>query len=250
MEAIDRTFKILELFLGEKDELSISELSKLSGLSLSVTHRFVTALNEKGYLIRKEKKGKYSLGLKFLDFYYCIQRKIKVVNIATPYLIELNKKTDEAVTLGNLDNGQLLVIERIQTKHELRISGGIGVRGPLHSTSIGKLFLAQMTESEREKIFKETTIKKYTKNTKTNLSEMEAELMSFEKEGYVFDREENALGIWSVAAPIYNAMGKIEAGISIIAPTVRITKKKEKEYVELIISCATRISREMGYREY
>ena len=57
-----------------------------------------------------------------------------------------------------------------------------------------------------------------------------------------------ALGIWSVAAPIYDATGRIEAGVAILAPTVRVNEDKEKEFAALTKACAEKISQAMRYR--
>ena len=252
MESIDRAFNILELFRdqnGNRGSLSITELSNLSGYSPAVTHRIVTALVKRGYLIQKERRGKYSLGLKFLEFSYVIRKNIEIANIADPFLLDLNKETDEATTLGILDNNELLVIERLDVSHDLNVSGAVGKRAPLHSTAIGKLFLAQMSHKERDTYFNGDTIKKHTKNTITDLEEMEKQLELFRVEGCTFDREETALGVWSVAAPVYNFAGKIEAGVAIVAPTIRINDQNAKRMISLAKSCGAKISRNMGYRD-
>lgn len=251
MESIDRVFNILESFREQnnhKEALSITELSRLCGYSPAVTHRIVTALVKRGYLTQKEKRGKYSLGLKFLEFSYVIQKNIEIANVAGPFLLSLNKEADEAVTLAILDSNEILVIERLDVSHDLRVSGAVGKRAPLHSTAIGKLFLGQMTYEERQVLFEGETIKKHTKNTITDLGEMEKELEVIKVEGCAFDREEMALGIWSVAAPVYNFAGKIEAGVAIVAPSIRINDKNAKRMISLTKACAAKISRNMGYR--
>ncbi len=249
METIDRTFNILELFLGHQGPLSITELSKLSGLSPAVTHRIVTALLKKGYLVQKEKRGKYSLGLKFLDFNYFIQGNMKIKDIAHPHLLKLSKEADEAVTMGILDGKELLVIERIDTNHDLRIGGAIGKRAPLHSAAVGKVLLAQMSAAERNAIINDKSItEKFTKTTITGIRRMDKELELFRAEGCAYDREEMAVGIWSVAAPVYGVTGKIEAGVAILAPTARVTEEKALRWASLTKACAAKISRELGYR--
>lgn len=249
MEAIDRTFNILELFLEHTDALSISELAKLSGLSPAVTHRIVTALLTKGYLTQKEKRGKYSLGLKFLNFSYVVQKNIAISNVSLAALLELNKEADETVTMGILDGKELLVIERIDTSHDLRVSGGVGKKAPLHSSAVGKLFLSQMSKSELYSILNDHSLtKKFTEHTIIDPNDMEKELELFKVEGCTYDREEMALGIWSVAAPVYNIAGKIESGVGIIAPTARITNERALKLASLTKSCAHRISLALGYR--
>jgi DNA-binding IclR family transcriptional regulator len=250
MELIDRTFKILELFLNHEGPLGIYELSKLSGLSPAVIHRIANALMDKGYLVQKEKRGKYSLGLKFLDFSYAIQERLKIKDIAYPYMLRLSKEADEAVTLGILDGKQLLVIERIDTNHDLRVGGAVGKRAPLHSAAVGKLLLAQMSEAERRAILEDKSItEKFTDTTITDMRGMEKELARFRAEGCAYDRQEMAIGIWSVAAPVYGITGRIEAGVAILAPSARVTAEKETRFAALTKEAAAKISLAVGYRK-
>jgi DNA-binding IclR family transcriptional regulator len=248
MEGIDRTFSILELFLEHDTALGVSELSALSGLSPAVTHRIVTSLLKKGYLAQREKRGKYSLGLKFLDFSYVIQGGITITNLAYPFLLKLSKEADEAVTLAILDGREILVIERIDTNHDLRVGGAVGKRATLHSTAIGKLFLWQMSAEERRIVLEDPATQKFTDHSITDMERMEKDLARFKAEGCTYDREEMAIGIWSVAAPVYNSTGKIEAGVAILAPTARITDAKATKFAALTKNCAAQVSQALKYR--
>lgn len=247
MEAIDRIFEILELYLKHEGEMSITELARLSGLSPTVTHRIATALVKKGYLNQKEKRGKYSLGLRLLDYSRVIQRNLKIADVALPFLQELCKDANESVNLGIRDGMDLLVVAQIEVSHALRVSGPVGRRVSLYGTAVGKLFLTQMPKSERQAIFNGTNIKKFTKNTITDLNKMEKEVELIRAEGCALDREESDLGIWSVAAPVYGIRGKIEAGVAVVAPMVRINNRKVRTLTSLTKSCASRLSQELGY---
>jgi DNA-binding IclR family transcriptional regulator len=105
-----------------------------------------------------------------------------------------------------------------------------------------------MTYEERRVLFEGDVIKKYTKNTITDLREMEKELEVIKAEGCAFDREEMTFGIWSVAAPVYNFAGNIEAGVAIVAPTIRINDKNARKMIFITKSCAAKISKQMGYK--
>ena len=247
MKCIDRTFNILELFFDAESELSVNTLAESSGLSPAVVHRIVVSLSEKGYLTQKEKRGKYSLGLKFLKFYYAIRRKLGISKVSYPHLLDLCNKADEAVTLGILDDNEVLVIERLDVTHDLWVSGGVGRRSPLHSTAIGKLLIAQMSAEERKALFSSPAIVRFTEHTITDLPEMEKELELFKAEGCTFDRDETTMGVWSVAAPIYGSNGRIEAGIAVIMPTARVTDSRASELIALTKSCAAKICQELAY---
>jgi len=84
MKAIKKTFDVLELFLNDKDEISLSDLSKLSGINKTTVSRITSTLVKLGYLRQRERRGKYSLGTKFLDFSGYIKTKIRIRDMAIP----------------------------------------------------------------------------------------------------------------------------------------------------------------------
>ena len=68
MKSLQKALDILELFLGDEGEISLSDLSKSSGLNKSTVNRIALTLVKRGYLKQENRRGKYSLGIKFLDF--------------------------------------------------------------------------------------------------------------------------------------------------------------------------------------
>ena len=58
---------------------------------------------------------------------------------------------------------------------------------------------------------------------------------------------EREVGLSAIAAPVYNAKGKMIAAISISGPTARIIDEELAEKVQSVLECAGDISRQMGY---
>lgn len=65
--SVDRTLDLLECFITDEKELSLTEISDKTGLSLSTVHRLVNALLNRQYLIRNEDNKKYFLGPKIMQ---------------------------------------------------------------------------------------------------------------------------------------------------------------------------------------
>jgi DNA-binding IclR family transcriptional regulator len=69
-------------------------------------------------------------------------------------------------------------------------------------------------------------LKKYTENTITNIEVLKDELKVIKECGYATDKTEHDVGIWCVAAPIFERNKKIIAAISITTPEIYLTDKK------------------------
>ena len=70
----------------------------------------------------------------------------------------------------------------------------------MNATSLGKIFLADLTEKELETYFKNKSMKRCTPNTITDINTIRTHLINIRQEGIAFDDEEWGLGIRSVAA--------------------------------------------------
>jgi DNA-binding IclR family transcriptional regulator len=139
MEVVHRALDILEVFLNQQGEVGIADLAVLSGVNISTTHRIVSDLVKRGYLKQRQKRGKYTIGVKLLEFSAAIQVTLKIGDIATPYLQKLSKLTGEYAEVAILDSFAAVTIAQAEVDHNLKISNIVGER-PLHATSVEKFF--------------------------------------------------------------------------------------------------------------
>ena len=103
MDSINKAFEIFEVFLNYDGELSISDISKLSGINSGTVHRITSILVERGYIIQPKRRGKYSLSTaKLVYLAKTAQQKLKINTIAYPFLRELAQTVDEAVAIASL----------------------------------------------------------------------------------------------------------------------------------------------------
>lgn len=248
MQTIEKALDILEIFLKQEGEIGIAVLANLSGLNISTVHRITSTLVKKGYLNQRQRREKYSLGLKFLEFSSIIKRRMKIRNVALPFLEELNKVLDESVNLAILDSNEAVYIEQIESNHSLRIFTQVGNGVPLHCTGVGKVFLAHMGEEEVERFLNSKYLTYYTENTIMDSSKLKKELLIVKREGIAKDDGEMEIGVRCVASPVKDCNGRVVAAISISGPSARLNGKRMGELKLLVKSCGLEISRAMGYR--
>lgn len=247
MTALQKVTDILEIFLNH-EELSVAELSKLSGLNKSTIHRIASYLVKKGYLKQAEKRGKYSLGTKFLDFSAAIKERVKIREIVTRYLIDLKQTVEESCGLVIWDGQEATLIDTIAYNSALRASPGEVSRLPLHATSAGKIFLSNMTTEQLEKYLDAKSLEQYTPKTITDKILLRKELILVKQEGLAYDTDEHIIGISSIGTGIKDIDGNINAAVVIIAPTARFTRDKMKKVTPHLKKYAIDISRDLGWK--
>ena len=241
-KTVIRAINILETFLKSDSTLSLKEISKLTGLNAATTYRLVSTLVQRGYLAHNQKKGMYSLGLKMMDYNFAIRRTLKFIDFAYLSLSRLSQEQNESVYLAVMDGDESLVIEEVGIDEELRINSPVGKRLKLHCTAGGKILMASLSKEERKAYYGRNTLQPFTKNTITDISQLEKELETAKLEGVAFDKEEYRLGIWATAAPIYNTNGSVIAAAGILVLTSHINGDNTESYSAAIKSCAGEIS--------
>jgi IclR family KDG regulon transcriptional repressor len=233
---------ILETFLKNDGVLSLNEISKATGLNVATAYRLVSTLVNRGFISHQQSKRTYSLGLKMYDFIYAVRRNLKFIDFAYLSLSKVCKEQNESVYLAVIDRDESLVVEEVGVNEDLRINSPIGKRLKLHCTAGGKVLLASLSEEERNEYYKRNSLQPFTKNTITDVSELEKQLEDVKTEGVAYDKEEYRMGIWATAAPVYNTNGMVIAAAGILALMSHINADSIRRYTTAIKSCTGEIS--------
>jgi hypothetical protein len=126
----------------------------------------------------------------------------------------------------------------------MQVVRAIGGHAPLHLTSVGKLFLAQDDTSRVRAYATRTGLAGHTRNSITQITQLEKELSEVVKNGSANDDEELELGVSCMAAGIYDDSGKLVAGLSLSAPTDRL----QREWNKPLLETALQISKGIGFK--
>jgi IclR family transcriptional regulator, KDG regulon repressor len=247
-----KSLDIMELFLKDQDEMTLSEMAQLSGLNKATVYRIASTLIERGYLNQREKRGKYALGAIYLNYSKIVKSRIQPRNIALPYINSLVQKVNECVNLALVKGPGVLFTEtfrpQIQVRNTLQVLTAEEVGTTLHGGSLGKIILASMEEAELEKYINIRGLEQYTPHTITRKDELKKHLTMIRQEGIAYDCEELTLGVNSLAAGLRDSEGKVIGAIGIVAPSVRLSRARTVELAPEVKNCAARISKELGYR--
>jgi IclR family KDG regulon transcriptional repressor len=245
MKTIKKSLDILDLFLKADNELSLDEVANLSGINKSTTRRIIICLMEYDFVKQSHKRGKYSLGMKFLDFSQSIKKNIPVVEIAEPYLTELSKKADETASLAVWNGRRAIICLSFEPNHPLKVSTNDGTMFDLHQTSLGKAILAGLAEAKLNLLIGQD-LHRYTPNTITDIDDLKRQLRNIRREGVAVDDEEGYAGVRGIACAFRNEENLVAGAVTILGPTVRLTRQKVMEYSPLVKNCASGISKALG----
>ena len=76
VSSLVKAMKVLECFSMKNPELGVTEIAKQLGLQKSTVHNILSTFETMGYLIQNPTTGKYSLGVRLLQFSYIVNNQM------------------------------------------------------------------------------------------------------------------------------------------------------------------------------
>jgi len=228
--------------------IGIRELASMTGFPPSTIHRIVATLMAKNYLRQDPFTKRYSLSFRFLELGSQVQRQFSLVSIARPYLEQLMADAKESVNLAVQDGDSIVYLDCVQSNYSmLQLFTKPGARVPLYATAVGKMFLSRMSQTELTAYLERTQLTLNTPYTRIEPGKIIEDLNQVRLQGYALDDEEMEEGVRCVAALIYNHNRQPAAAISISGASMRVTPARVSHFGELTKTCASAISRELGF---
>ncbi|WP_409333827.1 IclR family transcriptional regulator [Burkholderia sp. Bp8963] len=142
---LDRAFAILNAFGATDDQLTLTELSRRTGLYKSTVLRLLGALEHGGF-IRKLKDGQYAIGHQPLRLATLYQRSFQVGPVVEPILQQLSRDLGETASFYVRQGDHRLVLYRVEPSRSVRVSIRVGEEFAIDKGASGKVLLA-FTES-------------------------------------------------------------------------------------------------------
>jgi len=242
VQVIERMFSLLDLLASREEAVSLKEISEKTGLHPSTAHRILNDMTI-GRFVDRPEAGSYRLGMRLLELGNLVKARLSVRDAALVPMRELHKMIQQPVNLSVRQGDEIVYVERAYSERSgMQVVRAIGGRAPLHLTSVGKLFLAA-DETQRVRAYATRTgLVGNTRNSLTQLTMLERELIQCRQLGVARDNEELEMGVRCMAAGIYDDQSKLVAGLSISAPADRI----DENWLSKLRATAGEISASLG----
>ena len=244
IQVIERMMNLLDVLEKFDEPASLKVLAEETGLHPSTAHRILNDMVA-CRLVDRSEAGAYRLGLRLLELGTLVKDRLSVREAAILPMRALHKLTNQTVNLSVRQGDEIIYIDRTYSERSgMQVVRAIGGHAPLHLTSVGKLFLAQDDALKVRTYATKTGLAGHTRNSITQLAQLENELAEVQKNGTASDNEELELGVSCMAAGIFDDNGKLVAGLSLSAPTDRL----QREWVKPLLETALQISKGIGFK--
>jgi DNA-binding IclR family transcriptional regulator len=239
------SLEVLNRF-GERDAWSLADLTQEVGQGKSRVFRILATFEECGYLTRDTASGQYRPGPRLVALSASPARYEQLRWQALPPLQMLAEDTGETAHVGILFGTEVVTVQLVEGRHEVRMHSSVGKRSPANASSLGKVLLAYFPEPEIDEYLRTTSLTRMTPHSIVDPSQLKEHLRNIRSVGYAFDNEELQVGLRCVAAPITDHTSRVVASVSISAPTFRLDEQGAVRLAPRVTECARTISRMLG----
>lgn len=238
IRAVGRALAIFDAFDNAHLSLSLQEIAERIRMPKTTAFRLVATLERAGFLIRMDNQ-QYCLSLKLARLGGLVRGTLGVRDIARPVMLEVNRQTQETVTLNTIVGTDRMVLEVVDTPSPLMSMARLGEHQPLFLGAAGRIVMAHLADDELAAVLKA--------NAPADLDRpaLDRELARFRKQGYALSRGTRVAGLTAIAVPLFDLDGRVRHSLALTGPSVRIDAR-DAELAEILLAAGRDVSTRLG----
>ncbi len=244
-QSFGRAVSVLTLIADAPAPPTMADLAKRSDLTRPTLYRIIASLEAED-LISQTPDHRFVTGPRLITLAHRALMQSDVRRIARGELETLRDDTDETVHLAVRSQSEMVYIDKIETTQAVRMTSEIGSRVAMHSSSVGRAYLAGLPEAQSTALLNQLKLHKVTERTQTDKARLLEMIAAARTRGYSHEAEENEAGVVCFGAPILGPGGAPVAAVSVSVPVYRLSAES-KTYWGPLITCCREISRQSGY---
>jgi DNA-binding IclR family transcriptional regulator len=246
---VGKALEVLDCVAEFGHPVRFSELLEVSPYPKATLYRFLQTLTNQNMLSYNE-DGTYWLGARLMRLAHAAWKNASLAPIARDHVQALAKKVGETVHLAQLDNGQVLFVDKLKATDRFETLAQVGQVAPAYCTGVGKAMLAFLAPKRLELALKQQSYFKYTEASHGSAQSLMPELEAIRREGVAYDRQEHEHGIISIAAPILNTNGRVIGAISVATSTTRHQLEELEAFRADLLDAAEKIGVEATHWQF
>ncbi|WP_333869642.1 IclR family transcriptional regulator [Cypionkella sp.] len=220
---VGKALDVLDMVAQANRPVRFSELLAQKTYPKATLYRFLQTLTNQGMLGYDEDRGTYSLGVRLVRLAHSAWQQSSLAPLARRYIDDLAAESGETIHLAQMDQGQVLYVDKRNATQPVEMFSSAGKVGPAYCTGVGKAMLAFMPDPAVQAAIARQSFHRFTPHTLDSAAKLLTELGAIRDRGHAFDREEHEPGIICCAVPIRSRSGRVLGALSMTSTTSRTT---------------------------
>lgn len=247
VQSVSRALDILDMIANARAGLTLTEITRGSGLSKSASYSLIRTLVDRGYLQEVSDGPRYKLGMTLVRMGETTLDQLPLADLARQVLITLSDTLAMTSRVAVADDGQPVFIDRVDGPGTVRFHTPLGKKEPPYATSAGKAILSCLPDDQVRLICARTGMSAKTAHTITSPDLLIDDLALARTRGFAIEDEEDAIGIVCVGAPFFNHAGSCAGAISVTFMKLELQTEQFLEIGRVVREHADGLSASLGF---
>jgi len=245
VQAVALAFELIEHLAGSPEAIGVTALAKALGMTKSRVHRYLRTLVQLGYVVQADGE-KYGVGDRFARMARRVNEKFDLAGSAEPVLRGLSETMGHFSVVSGIEPGGVRVLATVSANSVMEIGVKRGSLLGFHYSAQGKLALAYAEPSLAERVLG-APLDKLSPKTLTDPRVLRREIAQIKKQGWAVAPGEAVLGVNALAAPIFDASGRLAGTIAVLDSIQHLGAEPSEEQIEQVRRAANAVSAMLGY---
>ena len=221
MNGLAKGLAIIEAFGARRTHMTVSDAARAASISPAAARRCLLTLSGLGYLVQEDRYFRPTPRMMRLGEAYLEGATLPA--LAQPFVDAGRAALDEAISVAVYDDGTSLFVARAEVHRIVNTGVRLGARLPAYASATGRVLLAGIPDEDREAYLRTCEPRRTTPHTLTTIAEIRARVERARADGYSITDEELELGMRSMAVPVTDSTGRVQAAMSIGVFTARVS---------------------------
>jgi DNA-binding IclR family transcriptional regulator len=246
VKSADRVLDLLELLCSTGHSMTLTEIASALSIPKSSMFQLLGNLERRGYLSFQAGPNVYEVGPAVSRLAEGLKASSDFIHAAQNVVDVIAKTTRETASFYKRRGDQVERVTVANSLRPLRYWMQVGETMPLHATSGGKVILASIQGTQRDRILSRLRLTKVTANTITSYTVLRKELAATADTGIAYSREEFEEGVIGIGVAILKRDHEPEGSLSVVFPTVRDKPAHRKIIVDALRAGKARLEAEIA----
>jgi DNA-binding IclR family transcriptional regulator len=240
--AVERALAVLDALSDGSPELGTNEIARRTGINASTVSRLLATLANARMVEHVSATGRYRLGPRLLQLGSVVLSRLDLRDVARPQLQELVRATGETATLSAPGERDAITVDFVQGAASVQSVARLGRPSIGHATAAGKVLLA-FGDVE----LSPGRLNAHTPRTITDRTRLQAALARISRQGYAEAIGEREPDLNAIAAPVFDAEGKLAGIVGVQGPASRFGRDAMRAAVGPLLAAARATSLGLGW---
>ncbi|MGV0911500.1 IclR family transcriptional regulator [Martelella sp. FOR1707] len=246
IQGVVLTLRTLEAVARAKGPIGVTELAEKLGTTKTRAHRHLRTLLQEGYVCQHEETGRYRAGGRLISLGRHLTEASNLVDLAQNDLRQLRETLGQSCVVSQFEHSGARIVMALSGRSPIEIGVKPGSLLQFHNSAQGRVMLAYADPEFREAVLARPMTAP-TAETITTVAGVNAELEKIRKHGWATAANQTAIGLNTLAAPLFDATGGVVGAVGIVDLVQFLPPQPDQTKIDAVMRAARQISRRLGY---